>query len=363
MRTRTLLAGLLLAGAALPAAAQSTDPKRCSVEEPSFCLNGVSNAVTGLDSLRVALPSGQGQRANEEERIRGKQARSGRIVVAASEKISGLGAPDPWALWVGYAHSKYDSSVQVAPYDADLDSYRIGVDRFYAGKYLFGVALIYEKLDTDTQYNGGGQDVDGTTLAPYFSWLIDERFSLDVNAGYAWLDASQKRIDPTGVPGAPPILRSSYDARRWFASATLNYLRAHGNWTFGGRVGYLYSREEQDGYTETGGPSARTVDSRTLRLGQLYVGPDAAYFFGNGLEAYGALLYRYDVTRNDGRDGGGLPSAVGATQPEDKDEWDWSLGLRFYARRNVTLGIEYLRTEGRDKFDNEVWNALARFEF
>jgi len=76
----------VLASAALPAAAQSTDPKRCSVQEPSFCLNGVSNAVTGLDSLRVALPSGQGQRAGEEERTRDKNALSRRIVVAACEQ-------------------------------------------------------------------------------------------------------------------------------------------------------------------------------------------------------------------------------------------------------------------------------------
>jgi len=362
MTTRTLLAALLAAAVSLPALAQS-DPSRCSTQEPSFCLNGVSNAVTGLDSLRVALPSGQGQRAEEEERRRDKQAQTRRIVVAASEKVSGLGAPDPWAVWIGYSRSDYDSSVQVAPYDADLDSYRIGVDRFFAGKYLLGLALLYEQLDTRTIYNGGGQDVDGTTLAPYFSWLINEHFSLDVNAGYAWLDASQNRIDPTGTPGSPPILTSSYDARRKFAAATLNGFLPRGNWTFGARLGYLYSEEKQDGYTETGGPSARTVNGRTLRLGQLYVGPDAAYFFGHGLEAYGALLYRYDVSRNDGREGGGLPSAVGATQPDDKDEWEWSVGLRFFAKRNITLSAEYLRTEGRDQFDNKVWNVLARFEF
>jgi len=362
MRKRALLAGLVLATVSLHAVAQ-TDPSRCSGEEPSFCLNGVSNAVTGLDSLRVALPSGQGQRAEEEERRRDKQTQARRIVVASSEKVAGLGAPDPWALWAGFSHSKYESSVTVAPYDGTLDSYRLGVDRFFAGKYLLGLALLYEKLDTDTLYNGGGQNGDGTSLAPYFSWLFDEHFSLDVNAGYTWLDTSQTRIDPASVPGAPWKLDSSYDARRTFATATLNGFTSKGNWTLGGRIGYLYSEEKQDGYTESGGPSARTVNGRTLRLGQAFIGPDAAYFFGNGVEAYGAVLYRYDVTRNDGRDGGGLPSAVGATQPEDKDEWDWSIGLRYYAKRNVTLGVEYLQTQGRDQFDNEVWNLLARFEF
>jgi len=363
MRTRTLLATLLIAGTGLPSAAQATDPNRCSVQEPSFCLNGVSNAVTGLDSLRVALPSGRHEIGEEEERKRDKRAQAQRIVVAAAQNVAGLGAPDPWGLWIGYGRSKYESTVRIAPYDADLDSYRIGVDRFFGGKYLLGLALLYEKLDTDTQYNGGGQDVDGTTVAPYFSWLINDRFSLDVNAGYGWFDASQKRIDPTGTPGSPPILRSSYDARRKFVAATLNSFYPKGDWSLGGRVGYLYSEEKQDGYTETGGPSARTVNSRTLRLGQAFVGGDAAYFFGHGLEAYGALIYRYDVSRNDGRDGGGLPSAVGATQPDDKDEWEWSLGLRFYAQRNVTLSAEYLQTEGRDQFDNKVWNLLARFEF
>jgi len=363
MRTRTLISALVLLFASLPAAAQLTDPNRCSAQEPSFCLNGVSNAVTGLDSLRVALPGGQGQRDADEERMREKRAQADGIVVASSEKVAGLGSADPWAVWIGYGRSKFDSSVQVAPYDADLDSYRVGVDRFFSGKYLLGVAALVERLDTRTRYNGGGQNVDGTTIVPYFSWIIDQRFSLDLNAGYGKLDASQNRIDPASVPGAPFILSANYDARRKFASATLNSFYPRGDWTLGGRVGYLYSEEKQDGFTEAGGPSARTVNGRTLRLGQAFVGADAAYFFGSGLEANASLTYRYDVSRNDGRDGGGLPSAVGATQPDDRDEWDWSLGLRYFAKRNVTLGVEYLQTEGRDQFDNKVWNLLARFEF
>jgi len=363
MRTTTWLAGAALALASLHAQAQTTDPSRCSAQEPSFCLNGVSNAVTGLDSLRVALPSGQGQREEEEDRLRQKRAQSERITVASSESVAGLGSPDPWSLWFGYSYSKYDSSVQVAPYDANLASYRLGLDRFFAGKLLFGLAVLYDKLDTDTTYNGGGQNGDTWSVAPYFSWLIDEHFSLDLNGGYGWQSTTQTRIDLTSVPGSPTMLNSSYDGHRSFASATLNGFLARGDWTFGGRVGYIYSTEKQDGYTETGGPSARTVSGRTLRLGQIYAGPDVAYFFGNGLEAYAGLLYRYDTSRNDGSSGGGLPSAVGATQPGDRDEWDWSVGLRFYAKRNVTLGVEYLQTQGRDQFDNKVFNALARFEF
>jgi len=362
MKTRTIVAALVLSSASFPAAAQS-DPNRCSAQEPSFCLNGVSNAVTALDSLRVALPGGRERAEQDDERKLRKRAASRRIIVAAADKVAGLGAPDPWGFWVSYGRSRYDGSVPVAPYDADLDTVRLGVDRFLGGRYLLGLALLVERLDTRTRYNGGGQDVDGATVAPYFSWLIDDRFSLDLNAGYGTSDATQNRIDPTSAPGAPSILRASYDARRSFASATLNALTSRGEWSLGGRAGLLHSEEKQDGFTETGGPSARTVRGRTVRLGQFFLGGDAAYAFGNGLEAQAALVYRKDVKRNDGRDGGGLPAAVGATQPDDKDEWEWSLGLRYFARRNVTLAIEYLRTEGRERFDHEALNLLVRLEY
>lgn len=361
--TRTiLLAVLLLAAAAQPLRAQvSADPERCSPQEPNFCLNGVSNAVTALDSLRVSAVSPRGER--EEEDKKKKRAGAGTIVLAASEKIAGLGAADPWAVWLSYGRAKFAGSVAVAPYSAELDTVRIGVDRLFAGRYSLGLALLAERLDTRTKYNGGGQNVDGTTFVPYLTVLLSDSFSLDLNAGFGRSDASQNRIDPASAPGAPLTLSANYSAKRDFYSATLNGFRPIGNWTLGGRLGYLYSEEDQTGFRETGGPSARNVLGRTVKLGQLFAGLDAAYRFANNVEPNAALVFRRDTSRDDGRAGGGLPAAVGATQPDDRTEWEWSLGVRYFGRRGLTLSAEYLKTEGRDRFRNESLNFLARFEF
>jgi outer membrane autotransporter protein len=358
-----VLAAAVCAAPVAALAQTSADPERCNAQTPSFCLNGVSNAVTALDSLRVSAVSPQ-QRMEEDEQRKKKRAAGSPIVVAASEKVAGLGeAAEPWAVWASYGRSKFSSSVAIAPYDADLDTFRIGVDRLFAGRYSVGVAALVDRLDTTTKYNGGGQDVDGYAVVPYFTWLIGDRFSLDLNAGLGKSSASQNRIDPASVPGAPSILSANYDSDRSFYSATLNGLHPAGDWTFGGRFGYLYAREEQDGFQETGGPSARNVSGRTVYLGQLFAGADAAYRFAGGFEAHVAAVYRYDSTRDDGRQGGGLPAAVGATQPEDRNEWDWTVGLRWYGTRGLTLAAEYLRTEGRDQFENKAVNLLARFEF
>lgn len=345
------------------AARAQTDPDRCSAQTPSFCLNGVSNAVTALDSLRVSATSPQ-ERDEEKERKKKRTTAGAPVIPAPSEKVSGLGGgSDPWAVWASYGRSEFDSTVAVAPYSGDLDTLRIGVDRLFAGRYSLGIAALVDRLDTRTKYNGGGQDVDGYAVVPYFTWLISERFSLDLNAGAGRSDATQNRIDPASVPGSPSILSASYKARRSFWSATFNGLHPAGDWTFGGRAGYLYAREVQDGFQETGGPSARNVASRTVYLGQLFAGADAAYRFAGGFEAHAAAVYRYDSTRDDGRAGGGLPAAVGATTPGDRSEWDWTIGLRWYGARGLTLAAEYLRTEGRDQFDNQAINLLARFEF
>jgi hypothetical protein len=357
------LAAALCAGPLAARAQTSADPSRCNTQTPQFCLNGVSNAVTALDSLRVSAVSPQ-QTPEEERDRRRKQAAGAPIVIAASEKVLGLGGTDgPWAVWASYGKSKFSSSVQIAPYDGDLDTLRIGVDRLFAGRFSLGVAALVDRLDTTTQYNGGGQDVDGYAVVPYFTWLINDRFSLDLNAGLGKSEATQNRIDPAGTPGSSAILSANYDSDRSFWSATFNGLHPVGDWTFGGRFGYLYAREKQDGYQETGGPSARNVASRTVYVGQLFAGADAAYRFSGNFEAHVAAVYRYDSTRDDGRSGGGLPSAVGATQPDDRSEWDWTVGLRWYGARGVTLAAEYLRTEGRDQFENKAVNLLARFEF
>lgn len=365
--TTLAVVGCMLAITGAAAQAQTNtpgapDPNLCSALSPRDCLNGVSSAVTSFAALRVGAVGPEDPREREKKK---RQAGIERIHVAAADKVAGLIAPDVggWGLWAGYGRASFEGRVPVAPYDAKLHSLKLGLDRqLGGGRYVLGAALVVDRLDTTTRFNGGGQDVDATTVVPYLTILVGDAVSIDFNAGYGRSSASQNRIDPLSVPGSPSILRADYDGNRRFGSVTVNGIRGVGNWTFGGRAGYLYTREDQDAYTETGGPSARTVLERNLRLGQVYVGADAGYRFANNLEVYGVGIFRRDVQRNDGSDAGGLPNAVGSTQPADRSEWEWALGMRFFATRAATLGAEWVRTTGRDQFRHHAVNVLLRFE-
>jgi hypothetical protein len=342
--------------------AHAQNPALCSPQQPTQCLNGVSASVTSFDTLRIGTLS---PREWKEEDKKRKYAGFGHVRVAASEGLSGLLGPDGasgWGVWAGYGRSSFESSVAVAPYDARLDSFRIGLDRLFGGRYVLGVALVADRLDTTTRFNGGGQDADTTTLAPYLTIIVNDTVSVDLNGGWGRGSLSQNRIDPTSVPGVPSILTADFDARRRFGSITLNAIRSIGDWSVGGRIGYLHSREDQDGYTEAGGPSARAVRERNLKLGQIFLGGDAAYRFTDRFEAYGGGIFRRDTTRDDGSTAGGLPNAVGNPQPSDRTEWEWALGMRFFGQRGLTLGAEWIKTTGRDRFDHHGVNLLVRLD-
>jgi hypothetical protein len=354
----TIICGVFVLGAGM---ARAADPDLCSALQPSACLNGVSSSVTSFAALRVTSLVADDRREAEKKK---KQAALAPFHVAAAPGASGLLGQDAggWGVWAGYSRASFEGRVAVAPYDAKLDSVRLGADRLFSNRYVLGAALVVDRLDTTTRFNGGGQDVDSTTLAPYFTILVTDRVSVDFNAGYGRMRAKQNRIDPASAPGAPNILTASYDGDRYFGSVTGNYMQSHGDWVFGSRAGYLYSRENQDAYTETGGPSARSVLKRNLKLGQVFLGADAGYRAGGNVELYGVGLYRRDVQRNDGSSAGGLPNAVGSTQPDDRTEWEWALGLRFFAARGATFAAEFVKTTGRDRFGHHAVNLLLRFD-
>ena len=307
--------------------------------------------MTSLDSLRINLdvnPSG----SDDSENVEGQISLDNRLRSrAAGDGFSG------WSVWGGYTYSDFES-VTRAPYEATLHGFVIGADTLFTDQLLFGVFAGYDALQTDTTFNGGGQDVDGVTAGPYIAYLFNDTFSADVTLGYSYLKTDQDRIDPANAG----TLQVDFSADRAFLVMNLNAVHYLGDVLLGGRVGYLYAREDQNGYTETGGPSARTVGDRRLTLSQAYIGGDIAYGIGD-FEPYAHAVYRYDVTVNDGASAGGLPGAFGNPQPQDPDEVQWGLGLRYFGSGGVTGQVEWVTTVGRDLFDEDSITFLLRVDF
>ena len=285
--------------------------------------------------------------------------------VAAAGGAAGLLAADQqstaWGLWASYGKSKFEGNVPAVPYRADLDSVRLGADRSFGPRHVLGAALTVERMDTKTRFNGGGQDSDAYMITPYYLFVLNETFSVDVNAGVGRNKVKQNRIDPTSTAGAPQILSSSFDGTRYFASGTLTGSRNVGNVLLGGRAGYLEARERQDGYTESGGPSALPVSRRTLKLGQVFGILDAGYALTANLEVYASGAVRHDVRLSDGGTGGGLPGG-GNPVPGDRTGYDLTLGLRFFGYRGISGYAEVMKVLGRDQLEHKALNLLVRMD-
>ncbi len=332
----------------------------CSAQNPQNCLNGVGPAVTNPDAARVSASQVVKQTSrqssdNEKLATLGKSARSG---LSAGDGFSGLGVWGSLGVADFSADIPIPSAVQpLASYEADSKSLFIGVDKLFMNSLLLGVSLGFENTDIDTAYNGGNNETDGYTIAPYAAYLINNHFSVDVAAGYTTLSTDTDRID--NVAGGTIV--GEFDADRWFTSANLNANMEYGKFLFGGRIGLLYSDEDQDGYSETGLNTTRTLGKRHIDLTQGSIGFDVAYRTSQ-FEPYATFTYINDIGRDNGNDAGGLPGSFGATQPEDDDEIQAGLGVRWFGDQ-YSGSLEWTRTVGRDTFDADSFVFSLRADF
>ncbi|MCA8966337.1 MAG: autotransporter outer membrane beta-barrel domain-containing protein, partial [Planctomycetes bacterium] len=340
-----LVTGIALAqdSAILP----EVDSSRCSADNRADCLNGVGSGVTSLDGLRVSgAPAARRGGGGASDEQREAMLNGGRVTGMSA----GSGLLEGYSVWTGYGHSRYESTTRLGAYEGRTDALQIGVDRFWGDRFLVGVSAAYETTDNDTTFNDGEQDADGFLFAPYAVYLLNDAFSIDASVGYGRIDTDQDRINT----GTGSRISSDFESERAFGSINLNGVVVTGEWVFGGRVGMLHAVESQDGYTERdttagAGSQARTVGDRHVDLTQGYVSFDAAYSLG-GFEPYALIGFRRDFSRDDGRTAGGLPGGV-VTQPDDRTEWEYGLGLRYFGD-GVSGSLEWITTQGREQFDN-----------
>lgn len=345
-------------------AQQTESPPRCSEETFDTCLNGVSSTVTGFDSLRVSTSALAASVAATDDQDDGRAGFAAALAGGIVARVRGDVAPLPIGGWVSYLASRFETAyigedgATNAAYDGDLDTLLLAFDRLLAGGGTVGATLLIESRETRTFYNGGGEDGDGLGINLFGVHPVGATARLDWVLGYAGTRTDQARIDPQDGSR----IRASYDARRWFAASNFGAGTEFATaWHLDGRIGLLYAAETADGYTENGGPSARTVQERETSLLQGVAGIELGWL-RDAFEPYAGVGYRRDLSREDGREAGGLPGSVGATQPDDRDEFEVMVGLRHYGR-TLSLSVEWLRTMGRDRFDNDSLTLLLRGEF
>ena len=320
--------------------------------DPTICLNGVGAATYGVDNVRLAagnFSAATNRAANDDDSVA-----DGRF---GHSNLNGLSAGDHfagWGFWGSFNNTDYDGSLPInAPigrveYEGDIKSVLFGADKLVTDRLVLGLAIGYEESEAFTLYNGGNNDADGYTIAPYAAFFVNNFISIDAAVGYTELEYETDRVS---LATAGTTNFGSYDSDRWFAAINLNASGQFNDFLLTGRVGYLYTEEDQDGYTETGGADARQVSDRKFDLSQLLVGVEVAYNWQSTLPYIG-LAWAHDLDRENGGNGlqPGLPGGVAPTFSDD-NEIQLTFGLRHYGDY-ISAMLDFNTVLERDSFDS-----------
>ena len=307
--------------------------------------NGIANRVG-----EATRGTGLVERAAGEEpsTVAGSEPGTG---LSAGEQMTGMSAGSNagrLGIWVSGGWTQYEDDLASTAYHGDAYNVLAGGDYQFNDRFIAGLALGYESSDVDTIFNNGNLNSDGFTIAPYAGYVLNRYFSIDVSGGYSWIDYGQRRTAAGGTVSA------ENDSNRWFGSANLNGFYAVDRVVLSGKVGYLYTEEEQEGYVESDGTvnTANTVD-----LGQLRAGGQVGYDLGK-VQPYVTGSYVYDIQHEL------LKVGPGQAQPaNDRSGFDVGGGIRFALSDRVSGGIQGTKHLGRENFDSTAVNGNLRIKF
>jgi hypothetical protein len=275
------------------------------------------------------------------------------------QRYSGLAAGDGFSnvsVWGSFTRTRAGDDLISTAYDVSSDNALIGVDFAPLQNMIVGIALSVEQNDVVTRFNQGAQGIDGYTFAPYMGYLISDSVSVDASFGYGRFDIDQTRTDTA----TSTAVFGNTDSDRWFIAANLNSFTNYNNWLLSGRIGVVYAEEDQDGYAETGSAGAiinTAVASQTVHFGQIQVGGEAAYSFGN-LEPFVSAFYENDFKREDV-----VVNTGQLTPSNDNDDIRLGMGVRYFSSGSFSGTLQWDTILDRTNFDSHSLNLVGRLEF
>jgi len=265
--------------------------------------------------------------------------------------MTGLNAGDgtqiPYGVWGNYSYTSYENDLSTTAFEGVSHSFLGGIDFGLWETAIIGVAVGYDNSDIDTTFNGGNQNTNSFTIAPYFGGLLNDTLSVDFNIGYTNVQYDQFRT------ATNTIINSAPRADRWFGAFNLNGIKFVDNWVLGARIGTLYATSVIDGYTESNGT---VVSEARSKVGSASIAGDVAYGYKD-FEPFLGLSYQYDFS---------LQEISAATDPQpsnDKDDILLSTGVRYFNKNGVTGNIEYSKRFLRDNFNEDRISLTIRADF
>jgi hypothetical protein len=352
MRFTPVLAVAVAAIFAQPAFATTTNPTNTADQASTGAtstaiVQTTSTATTGTLGTRVgsfvAVEAMNRQGGNTE------MVAALHDEMAFGTGMSAGGGDGRLGVWVSGGWTGVEDDLVSTAYDGDVFSMLFGGDYQFNDRFLGGVAIGYESADIDTTFNTGNVSSNGWTIAPYAGYVLNRYFTMDVSAGYSFVDYDLMRTNAAGT-----TVTGGFESNRWFVAGAVNGYYSVNKILLTGRLGYSYTRESQDGFTE----SDTTINSsRDVTVGSIRVGGTMGYDLGK-VQPYLTTTYVYDAQLT--------KVAVGAGQAQpanDRSGIDFGGGLRFALSDRVTGGIEGTTHLARDNFDSTSVSGNLRIKF
>ncbi|MGB5081474.1 MAG: autotransporter outer membrane beta-barrel domain-containing protein [Burkholderiales bacterium] len=221
-------------------------------------------------------------------------------LAAAASDLSGAGGGssggDTQSLWISSTADSLENTFSRTAFYGATQNVLVGYDVTRSDSYVLGISGGYEASNLVTQFNSGNEKTGGYNLNPYFAWLMSDSWSLDLIGGVGKFSTDQSRTVGSGLAAdfTTNNVDSDFSSKRSFASTNLTNLSAFGNWKLTSSLGYLWSKRDQDAYTENGVTGSAVPESKqTSRQWNLL--EEVAYGRGNSETFFGA---RYEGIRN-----------------------------------------------------------------
>ncbi len=270
------------------------------------------------------------------------------------EGATGLNAGDSSAIqygvWGNYSYTNFENDLSSTAIDGRSHGLLGGVDFSFWENTIIGVALGYETGDIDTQFNGGNQETDSYTIAPYFGAILSDTWSIDFSLGYSNVEYDQFRT----LPGTTTRVTSTPEADRWFGALNLNGVTYHNNWIFGGRIGASYARSTIGTYAES---NATLVNESQNTVGTASAAADVAYSMQNNFEPFVNLSYQHDFSLSK------ISVLTGPQPSNDTNDFLLTLGVRYFDKNGMSGNIEYSKRLGREDFSEDRVGVTLRVDF
>jgi len=225
----------------------------------------------------------------------------------------------------------------------------VGGDYLVNDYLLVGLSGGYEHGDIDTTYNNGTLTSSGVTVAPYLAVIINKYFSIDTSFGHTWVSYDESHGGVTG----------STNGSRYFATVNGNANTMIDNWQLGSSLGFLYTKEDQDAYSESNGTAVGKVKVRlgqaraTERLG--YLAPVSWGY----VNPYGWARLEYDVSKT----AAGVIDSKGTLASHSNFGTTFGLGVNFGLGDYTTLNVEGTTTQFRENLQVYGGTATIRVKF